>query len=434
MFARFFIDRPIFACVISVVIVILGVLSYISLPMALFPTISPPTIYVRASYPGASPETVAETVAVPLEEQINGVEDMLYMTTNCTNGQVAIAVTFKVGTNLDMAQVLVQNRVSIASPKLPAEVREQGVTTKKQSPTTIVVMNLYSLKKGTVNEGCQLVKGVDEKGEYYYEKDFENPEDNEPYYKMLYLSNYLRLNIRDEISRVPGVGDASINGEREYSMRIWLDPDAMMIRHVSAKDVVTAIQKQNIQVAAGQLGQQPVARPLDFQYILQAHGRLFDEEEFGRIIIRTTEDGEIIRLKDVARLQLHSKMLDVVDFLEGDLAIKDEEHRLPDGALVIEGRAHSGDEIGTATKVFRPGQFPETCGTDAPVFPAGQRAAERAFGRIQKIQDLRSESHIRPPRRDGREGRCSAGFFGRCRSWRIPQPRLRLRSGAPLPW
>ncbi|MDO4858777.1 MAG: efflux RND transporter permease subunit [Thermoguttaceae bacterium] len=333
MFARFFIDRPIFACVISVVIVILGILSYISLPMTLFPTIAPPTIYVRASYPGASPETVAETVAVPLEEQINGVEDMLYMTTNCTNGQVAIAVTFKVGTNLDMAQVLVQNRVSIASPKLPAEVREQGVTTKKQSPTTIVVMSLYSLKKGTVREGCQLVKDVDEKGEYYHEKEFENPEDNEPYYKMLYLSNYLRLNIRDEISRVPGVGDASINGEREYSMRIWLDPDAMMIRHVSAKDVVTAIQKQNIQVAAGQLGQQPVPRPLDFQYILQAHGRLFDEEEFGRIIIRTTEDGEIIRLKDVARLQLHSKMLDVVDFLEGDLAIKDEEHIQPDGTF-----------------------------------------------------------------------------------------------------
>jgi len=331
MFARFFIDRPIFACVISVVIVILGVLSYISLPMALFPTIAPPTIYVRASYPGASPETVAETVAVPLEEQINGVEDMLYMTTNCTNGQVAIAVTFKVGTNLDMAQVLVQNRVSIANPKLPAAVREQGVTTKKQSPTTIVMMSLYSLKKGTVREGGQLVKDEDEKGVYYHEKEFEDPEDNEPYYKMLYLSNYLRLNIRDEISRVPGVGDASINGEREYSMRIWLDPDAMMIRHVSAKEVVAAIENQNIQVAAGQLGQQPVPRPLDFQYILQAHGRLLDEEEFGRIIIRTENDGEIIRMKDVARLQLHSKMLDVVDYMEGDLAFKDEEHVQPDG-------------------------------------------------------------------------------------------------------
>lgn len=334
MFARFFIDRPIFASVISVVIVILGLLAYIQLPMTLFPNVSPPTVYVRAQYPGASPETVADTVAVPLEEQINGVENMLYMTTNCTNGQVAIAVTFKVGTDLDMAQVLVQNRVSIATPKLPEEVRSLGVTTKKQSPTTILSISLYSLKKGTVREGGQLVKAVDENGrEYWHEKDFEDPEDNEPYYQMLYLSNYLRLFIRDVISRTEGVGDASINGEREYAMRIWLDPDKMMVRNISAKDVVAAIQKQNIQVAAGQLGQQPVPQPMAFQYMLQAQGRLVSEEEFGRIVVRVEEDGSTVRMKDIARLELHSKMLDVVDYLEGDLAFKDEEHRQADGTF-----------------------------------------------------------------------------------------------------
>ncbi|MDO4628147.1 MAG: efflux RND transporter permease subunit [Planctomycetia bacterium] len=334
MFARFFIDRPIFASVISVVIVILGTLAYFQLPMTLYPDVAPPTIFVRAEYPGADAETVAATVAVPLEEQINGVEDMLYMSTNCANNQVSISITFKVGTDLNMAQVLVQNRVSIATPKLPEVVRSLGVTTKKMSPTQILYVNLYSLKKGTVREGCKLQKSVDENGrEYYHEKIYENPEDNEPYYDMLYLSNYHRLHTRDVISRLYGVGDVSINGEKEYAMRIWLDPDKMMVRHVSASDVVDAISKQNVEVSAGQLGQQPVEKRVSFQYILKTQGRLLDAEEFGRIVIRTEDNGEVVRLKDIARLEMDSKTRDVVDYIEGDLAFKDEAHRLPDGTF-----------------------------------------------------------------------------------------------------
>ena len=331
MFARFFIDRPIFAGVISVIIVILGALAYTQLPMALYPNVSPPMIMVRAEFPGADPQTVADTLAVPLEEQINGVEDMLYMTSSCTNGAVSINVTFKVGTDLNMAQVLVQNRVAIATPKLPDVTKALGVTTKKRSPTTILYVNLYSLKKGTVREGCQLVKDKDEEGnEYYREKIFDKPEDNEPYYDMLYLSNYHRLHTRDVVSRLYGVGDANINGEKEYSMRVWLDPDKMMVRGVSAQDITAAISKQNIQVAAGQLGQQPVPRPLAFQYILLTQGRLLNEEEFGKIVIRTDQNGSIVRMKDVARLEIDSKSMDVVDYIEGDLAFKDEAHRDPE--------------------------------------------------------------------------------------------------------
>ncbi|MBR5709255.1 MAG: efflux RND transporter permease subunit [Thermoguttaceae bacterium] len=332
MFARFFIDRPIFACVISVVIVILGALAYTQLPLALYPNVSPPSVFVRASYPGADPQTIANTVAIPLEEQINGVEDMLYMTTSCQNGAVSINVTFKVGTDLNMAQVLVQNLVGIATPKLPEATRSLGVTTKKQSPTTILYVNLYSLKKGTVREGGKLVKDVDEDGNvYYHEKTFENPEDNEPYYDMLYLSNYHRLHIRDVIARLYGVGDSNINGEKEYSMRIWLDPDKMMTRGVSASEVSAAISKQNVQVSAGMLGQPPMTESTPFQYILLAKGRLVNKREFGKIVIRTNADGGKVLLKDVARIELDSKSRDVVDYIEGDLAFRDDEHKDENG-------------------------------------------------------------------------------------------------------
>ena len=310
MFARFFIDRPIFACVISVVIVILGALAYTQLPLALYPNVSPPSVFVRASYPGADPQTIANTVAIPLEEQINGVEDMLYMTTSCQNGAVSINVTFKVGTDLNMAQVLVQNLVGIATPKLPEATRSLGVTTKKQSPTTILYVNLYSLKKGTVREGGKLVKDVDEDGNvYYHEKTFENPEDNEPYYDMLYLSNYHRLHIRDVIARLYGVGDSNINGEKEYSMRIWLDPDKMMTRGVSASEVSAAISKQNVQVSAGMLGQPPMTESTPFQYILLAKGRLVNEREFGKIVIRTNADGGkvLLKVKEINPSNIHWK-------------------------------------------------------------------------------------------------------------------------------
>lgn len=293
MFARFFIDRPIFACVASIIIILIGIFSYKTLPQAQYPDVAPPTIFVRAEYPGADAQTVAATVALPLEERINGVEDMLYMESTCTNdGVCRINITFRVGTDLNMAQVLVQNRVSIATPKLPAVTRSLGVTTKKRSPTTILVINFYSEK-----------------------------------YDQIFLSNYVRLHAFDVISRIPGVGDISFHGEKEYSMRIWLNPVEMYTRKITASDISKAIADQNTQVAAGQLGQQPVANPVMFQYILRTDGRLPDADAFGEIVIKADEEGRVTYLKDVARIEVGAKSIDVVNTLNGDLSILDEEYR-----------------------------------------------------------------------------------------------------------
>ena len=293
MFARFFIDRPIFASVLSILIVIAGVISYCNLPQAQYPNVAPPTIFVNAHYPGADAQTLSETVAIPLEEQINGVEDMLYMESVCTNdGMCRIIVTFKVGTDLNMAQVLVQNRVGVATPKLPAVTRSLGVTTRKRSPTTILYVNFFS-----------------------------------EVYDQIFLSNYVRLNVRDVIARLPGVGDTSIYGEKEYSMRIWLDPDKMRIRRLSAEDVADAIENQNTQVAAGQLGQQPLDDPVMFQYILRTQGRLPDVESFENIIVKADDEGRVTLLKDVARVEVGAKAVDVVNFLDGNLSMIDPRYK-----------------------------------------------------------------------------------------------------------
>lgn len=293
MFARFFIDRPIFASVLSILIVITGVISYCNLPQAQYPNVAPPTIFVNAHYPGADAQTLSETVAIPLEEQINGVEDMLYMESVCTNdGMCRIIVTFKVGTDLNMAQVLVQNRVGVATPKLPAVTRSLGVTTRKRSPTTILYVNFFS-----------------------------------EVYDQIFLSNYVRLNVRDVIARLPGVGDTSIYGEKEYSMRVWLDPDKMRIRRLSAEDVADAIENQNTQVAAGQLGQQPLDDPVMFQYILRTQGRLPDVESFENIIVKADDEGRVTLLKDVARVEVGAKAVDVVNFLDGNLSMIDPRYK-----------------------------------------------------------------------------------------------------------
>ena len=293
MFARFFIDRPIFASVLSILIVIIGAISYYRLPQAQYPNVAPPTIFVNAQYPGADAQTLSETVAIPLEEQINGVEDMLYMESVCTNdGMCRIIVTFKVGTDLNMAQVLVQNRVGVATPKLPAVTRSLGVTTRKRSPTTILYVNFFS-----------------------------------EVYDQIFLSNYVRLNVRDVIARLPGVGDTSIYGEKEYSMRIWLDPDKMQIRRLSAEDIADAIENQNTQVAAGQLGQQPLDDPVMFQYILRTQGRLPDVESFENIIVKADDEGRITLLKDVARVEVGAKSVDVVNFLDGNLSTIDSRYQ-----------------------------------------------------------------------------------------------------------
>jgi len=236
MLARFFVDRPIAATVLSVVIVLLGLVALTTLPIAQYPEVAPPTIQVTANYPGANSKVVAETGAAPIEQEINGGENMLYMSSCSTNdGNMALDVTFKLGTNLDMAQVLVQNRVAIAQARLPEEVRRQGVTTKKRSSSILLCVNLISP---------------------------DNSRDQ------LYLSNYATTNIKDVLARLDGVGDVSFLGSRDYSMRVWLDPEKLASRDMTADDAVNALREQNVQVAAGQIGQPPVPAGQDFQYTM----------------------------------------------------------------------------------------------------------------------------------------------------------------------
>src|SRR6516162_2687666 len=250
MFSRFFIDRPIFASVMSIIIVLAGLLALRSLPVAQYPEIAPPTVEVSAIYPGANAEVVADTVAAPIEQQVNGVEHMLYMSSQCTNdGSYSLTVTFEHGIDLNIAQVLVQNRVNLAQPILPDLVKRRGVTVKKKSPNVLMIVNLFS---------------PDDSGQ--------NMRDN------LYLSNYATIQLKDELSRLPGVGDITYLGQRDYSMRVWLDPEKMASRNLTSADVVQAVTEQNTQVAAGQIGQPPVARGQVFQFTMSTMGRLIQED------------------------------------------------------------------------------------------------------------------------------------------------------------
>src|SRR5262252_7688068 len=235
MFSHLFIDQPIFATVLSIVIVIVGTVALSQLPIAQYPEVAPPTITVTANYPGANAKVVAETVATPIEQEVNGVENMIYMSSRCTNdGQMLLDVTFKLGTNLDMAQVLVQNRVKIAEAKLPEDVKRQGVTTKKKSPSILLCINLISEKETDPATGKEHYK-----------------------YDQLYMSNYATIQVKDALARIQGVGDVQFLGPRDYSMRIWLDPKKLAARNMTAGDVTNAIRTQNRQVAAGRLGQPP---------------------------------------------------------------------------------------------------------------------------------------------------------------------------------
>src|SRR5262245_7582656 len=269
MISRFFIDRPTFAAVLSIVITLGGLAAVFTLPVAQYPEITPPTVQVSCTYPGASAMVVADTVAAPIEQQVNGVENMLYMSSQCTNdGAYNLTVTFELGTNLDMAQVLVQNRVSLALPTLPDVVKQTGVTTKKKSPNIMLVVNLFS------------------------------PDQS---YDQLRLSNYATIYIKDELARIKGVGDVTYLGQQDYSMRAWLDPEKLAARNLTAGDVANALREQNVQVAAGQIGQPPVPRGLDYQYTMSTLGRLTDPEQFSRIVIKVGEDGRVTTLKDVVR-------------------------------------------------------------------------------------------------------------------------------------
>ena len=288
-FSHFFIERPIFAMVISIVIVIAGLLAYIALPTAQYPEIAPPTVQVTASYPGADPKVIAETVATPIEEQVNGVENMLYMSSQSTaDGSMTLTVTFKLGTNLDIAQVLVQNRVAIATPQLPQEVRNLGVTVQKQSPDLMMVVHLLS-PKGTFDQA--------------------------------YISNYAFLQIRDPLSRLDGVGNVNVFGAREYIMRIWLNPNKMYARSLTTDDIVSAIQAQNVQVAAGSLGAEPAPPGTELQLTINTQGRLITPEQFGQIIVKRGDNGEIVYLADVARTELAAKSYSVSSYLDGKPAV-----------------------------------------------------------------------------------------------------------------
>jgi multidrug efflux pump len=272
-FAHFFIDHPVFASVLSIVTIIVGGIAIFTLPIAQYPEIAPPTVTVQASYPGASAVVVSTTVATPLEEQINGVERMLYMSSQSTNdGLLTITVTFELGTNLDIAQVQVQNRVSLAEPQLPEEVRRLGITVRKASPDLTLAVNLYSPNKR---------------------------------FDTLFLSNYATLQVRDEIARLPGVGDITLFGARDYSMRLWLDPQTMSSRGITVEDVVLAVSEQNVQVAAGIVGGPPLPPgTTKFQYTVNALGRLTHPEQFADIIVKTGGEGRVTRLQDVARIEL----------------------------------------------------------------------------------------------------------------------------------
>ncbi len=265
--ARFFIDRPIFAAVISIIITLAGGVAVTTLPVAQYPEITPPTVQVSCFYPGASANVVAETVAAPIEQQVVGVERMLYMSSQCTNdGGYNLTVTFEVGMNLDMAQVLVQNRVNLALPSLPSEVKQTGVSVKKKSPSILLVVNLTS-PQGSHDQ--------------------------------LYLSNFATIHLRDELAQVKGVGDVSYLGQLDYSMRAWLDPEKMSARNLSASDVVRALREQNVQVAAGSLGRPPVPQGQAFQYTLTTLGRLIQPEQFGEIVVKTGTQADVTRLQDV---------------------------------------------------------------------------------------------------------------------------------------
>jgi multidrug efflux pump len=285
VFSRFFIDRPIFASVLSIVIVLAGLVSLLGLPVAQYPDITPPTVQVWGVYPGASAQVVADTVAAPIEQQVVGVEGSLYMSSQCTNdGMYNLTVTFKLGTDLNMAQVLVQNRVSMAVPGLPDVVKQIGVTTAKKSPNIMLVVNLFS-------------------------------PDNR--YDQLYLSNFATLHVRDDLAAVDGVGDVAYLGQQDYSMRVWVDPERLASRGLSATDVVGALREQNVQVAAGQIGQEPMPSGQKFQYVLSTKGRLRQPEEFGGIVIKSGDRGQIVLLRDVARVELGARNQDVSCTLDG---------------------------------------------------------------------------------------------------------------------
>ena len=297
MISRFFIHRPIFAGVMSIVIVIIGGITIPFLPVEQTPDITPPTVEVKARYPGASATVIAETVAFPIEEQVNGVENMIYLSSKSSDdGSMTLTVTFEVGTDIDMATVLVQNRVSMAEPKLPEEVKREGITTKKKSTAIVLMVSLFS-PNGDFDE--------------------------------IYLSNYINTQIKDVLTRINGVGEVQIMGAKDYGMRIWLNPNTLKARGLTTMDVLAAIREQNVQVAAGQIGAPPSAAGQEFQYTVNTLGRLSDVEQFRNIILKVGEGGRLVRVRDVARVELGAQAYNWYAQLDGSPSIPISIYQLP---------------------------------------------------------------------------------------------------------
>jgi HAE1 family hydrophobic/amphiphilic exporter-1 len=286
--SHFFVDRPIFAAVISIIVTLVGYISFRALPVAEYPEIAPPTVVVSATFAGASAEVIGQTVASPIEQEINGVDNMIYMVSQSTgNGAVSISVVFKPGTNVDQAQVLVQNRVSVALPRLPEEVQRIGVTVRKSSPDLMLVVHLIS-PDGSLDQQ--------------------------------YISNYATINIKDVITRIDGVGDTIVFGARDYSMRVWLDPAKVQARGLTASDVVAALRAANVQVAAGAINQPPARSPGAFELAVQTLGRLSTPEQFNEIVVATDDDGRVTRIRDIARVELGSQDYTTNAYLDNKVA------------------------------------------------------------------------------------------------------------------
>ncbi|MHC4776207.1 MAG: efflux RND transporter permease subunit, partial [Planctomycetota bacterium] len=322
MFSKFFIYRPIFASVVSIVIVIAGGITIPFLPIEQTPNITPPTVEVEASYPGASAEVIAETVAAPIEEEVNGVEDMIYMSSKSSDdGKMTLTVSFEVGTDIDMATVLVQNRVTVAEPLLPEEVKREGVTVKKKSTNIVLMVNLFS------------------------------PDGQ---YDEIYQSNYINTQIKDVLSRVPGVGEVMVFGAKDFGMRIWLNPELLKSRKLTTNDVVEAIREQNVQVAAGQIGAPPSPAGQEFQYTVNAMGRLSDVEQFENIILKVGDQGEIVRVRDVARVELGAQAYNWYVQLNGKPSIAMGIYQLP-GANALDVAAGIRSEMDRLAERFPEG-------------------------------------------------------------------------------
>jgi len=320
-FSNYFIDRPVFAAVLSAFITIGGAIALFKLPVSEYPEVVPPSVVVTAAYPGANPKVIAETVAAPLEQEIVGVEDMLYMSSQATmDGTLALTVTFRIGTDIDRAQVQVQNRVAQALPRLPDDVRAIGVSTKKSTPAFLMVVHLTS------------------------------PDGR---YDSLYLRNYATLNVRDRLARIAGVGDVRVFGAGDYAMRVWLDPQKMAARDLTSGDVVNAIREQNVQVAAGQIGAPPAAGS-EFQLALNAQGRLQTEEEFGDVVVKTGQNGEIVRLRDIARLELGAATYAVQSLLGNENAVAIPVYQAP-GSNALELSNQVRADMETLKKSFPEG-------------------------------------------------------------------------------